>query len=161
MSGYMIMLNGGPVAWSSRKQPIIALSTAEAEYIGSRTRGALLTVTRQRAVRYPLLVDPCLLQQPSSHSVSVEQQVPCTHQAHRHLLSLCPCTRQEWDIRASILPNRRQCSRRVHQATSTPTPPEASNHDGARSRSRGSVGFRGKHVISSATNKGVSGRCGR
>jgi hypothetical protein len=33
MSGYMIMLNGVPVAWSSRKQPIIALSTAEAEYI--------------------------------------------------------------------------------------------------------------------------------
>jgi hypothetical protein len=33
MSGYMIVLNGGPVAWSSRKQPIIALSTAEAEYI--------------------------------------------------------------------------------------------------------------------------------
>jgi hypothetical protein len=33
MSGYVVMLNGGPVAWSSRKQPIIALSTAEAEYI--------------------------------------------------------------------------------------------------------------------------------
>jgi hypothetical protein len=33
MSGYVIMLNSGPVTWSSRKQPIIALSTAEAEYI--------------------------------------------------------------------------------------------------------------------------------
>jgi hypothetical protein len=33
MSGYVILLNGGPVAWSARKQPIIALSTAEAEYI--------------------------------------------------------------------------------------------------------------------------------
>jgi hypothetical protein len=33
MSGYIILLNGGPVAWSTRKQPLIALSTAEAEYI--------------------------------------------------------------------------------------------------------------------------------
>jgi hypothetical protein len=33
MSGYVIMLHGGPVAWSSRKQPIIALSTAKSEYI--------------------------------------------------------------------------------------------------------------------------------
>jgi hypothetical protein len=33
MSGYVIMLHGGPVAWSSKKQPIIALSTAESEYI--------------------------------------------------------------------------------------------------------------------------------
>jgi hypothetical protein len=33
MSGYIVLLNGGPVAWSARKQPLIALSTAEAEYI--------------------------------------------------------------------------------------------------------------------------------
>jgi hypothetical protein len=41
MSGYIVLLNGGPVAWSARKQPIIALSTAEAEYI------ALTTVARE------------------------------------------------------------------------------------------------------------------
>lgn len=41
MSGYIVMLNGGPVAWSSRKQPLIALSTAEAEYI------ALTSVVRE------------------------------------------------------------------------------------------------------------------
>jgi hypothetical protein len=33
MSRYIVLLNGGPVAWSAHKQPIIALSTAEAEYI--------------------------------------------------------------------------------------------------------------------------------
>jgi hypothetical protein len=33
MSRYMVMLNRGPIAWSARKQPLIALSTAEAEYI--------------------------------------------------------------------------------------------------------------------------------
>jgi hypothetical protein len=33
MSGYTVLLHNSPVAWSARKQTIIALSTAEAEYI--------------------------------------------------------------------------------------------------------------------------------
>uniref|UniRef100_A0A1B6C2D3 Integrase catalytic domain-containing protein n=2 Tax=Clastoptera arizonana TaxID=38151 RepID=A0A1B6C2D3_9HEMI len=34
-SGYVLMFGGSPVLWSSRKQQIIALSTAEAEYISA------------------------------------------------------------------------------------------------------------------------------
>jgi len=34
-SGYVLMFGGAPVIWNSRKQPIIALSTAEAEYISA------------------------------------------------------------------------------------------------------------------------------
>jgi hypothetical protein len=33
MSGYTVLLQSSPVAWSTQKQTIIALSTAEAEYI--------------------------------------------------------------------------------------------------------------------------------
>jgi hypothetical protein len=33
-TGYMVMVNGNLVAWSSKKQPTVALSTAEAEYMG-------------------------------------------------------------------------------------------------------------------------------
>jgi len=33
ISGYVVLLHGSPVAWSARKQSLIALSTAEAEYI--------------------------------------------------------------------------------------------------------------------------------
>lgn len=33
MSGYIFHLGVGVVSWSSKKQPIITLSTAEAEYI--------------------------------------------------------------------------------------------------------------------------------
>jgi hypothetical protein len=33
MSGYAFMVNGGAVSWSAKKQPIIALSTTESEYI--------------------------------------------------------------------------------------------------------------------------------
>src|SRR5882757_7843 len=37
MSGYTVLLHGAPVAWSSWKQYLIALSTAEAEYIALTT----------------------------------------------------------------------------------------------------------------------------
>src|SRR5438477_1963506 len=31
--GYMMMLSGGPVAWSAKKQDVVTLSTTESEYI--------------------------------------------------------------------------------------------------------------------------------
>jgi hypothetical protein len=41
ISGYVVLLHGSPIAWSARKQSLIALSTAEAEYI------ALTSVARE------------------------------------------------------------------------------------------------------------------
>ena len=32
-SGYLFKFLGGPISWSSKKQPIVTLSTCEAEYI--------------------------------------------------------------------------------------------------------------------------------
>ena len=34
-SGYVFILARGPVSWSSRKQPIMATSSSEAEYIAA------------------------------------------------------------------------------------------------------------------------------
>lgn len=34
-TGYIIMYNGGPISWCTRRQPIVALSTTEAEYIAA------------------------------------------------------------------------------------------------------------------------------
>ena len=35
MSGYIFMIAGGPVSWSSHKQLIIAVLTTEAEYVAA------------------------------------------------------------------------------------------------------------------------------
>ena len=32
-SGFVFLLSGAPISWSSRKQDVIALSTCEAEYV--------------------------------------------------------------------------------------------------------------------------------
>jgi hypothetical protein len=34
-SGYVFMFSGGAVAWSSKKQPVVSLSTTEAEFIAA------------------------------------------------------------------------------------------------------------------------------
>ena len=34
-SGYLYLFKGGPISWSSKRQPIIALSSTEAEYIAA------------------------------------------------------------------------------------------------------------------------------
>ena len=33
--GYVFMLGGAPIAWNSRKEPVVALSSGEAEYIAA------------------------------------------------------------------------------------------------------------------------------
>lgn len=34
-SGYVYMLNGGAISWSSKEQPIVTLSTTEAEFVAA------------------------------------------------------------------------------------------------------------------------------
>lgn len=52
MSSYVILLNGGPITWSARKQSLIALSTAEAEYI------AIATIAREILYLWLLINEP-------------------------------------------------------------------------------------------------------
>jgi hypothetical protein len=45
--GYVIMLNGGPVAWKSKLQPTIALSTSDAEFIAANFAACEIMFLRQ------------------------------------------------------------------------------------------------------------------
>ena len=48
-SGYVFMLNGGPISWCSKRQPTVALSSTEAEYMA-------LTVAAKEAIWLRLLM---------------------------------------------------------------------------------------------------------
>lgn len=81
MSSYVILLNGGPITWSARKQSLIALSTAEAEYI------AIATIAREILYLWLLINEPwCflyphphLLQQSGGYHLCQQTQVPLLH----------------------------------------------------------------------------------
>lgn len=45
--GYMMMYNGGPITWKSSKQPVVAMSTAEAEYIAAAYAAKEIVCLRQ------------------------------------------------------------------------------------------------------------------
>jgi hypothetical protein len=47
MTGYVVLLNGNVIAWSSKKQPTVAMSTAEAEYMGMSAAAEELMWMRQ------------------------------------------------------------------------------------------------------------------
>ena len=50
INGYMAILGGGAIAWSSKKQQTIVLSTTEAEYM-ALTQGAKQLIWLQRFIR--------------------------------------------------------------------------------------------------------------
>mmetsp|Transcript_31207 Transcript_31207/g.101775 ORF Transcript_31207/g.101775 Transcript_31207/m.101775 type:complete len:253 (+) Transcript_31207:652-1410(+) len=45
-SGYLVMLNGGPVIWRSNQQSVVALSSCEAEYIAQCAAGTVVAYLR-------------------------------------------------------------------------------------------------------------------
>ena len=45
--GYIFKLAGGPISWKSRKQHLVALSTAEAEYVGESHCGTMIEWLRE------------------------------------------------------------------------------------------------------------------
>ena len=69
ISGYVFMVDGGAVSWSSKKQELVTLSTAEAEYVPHTCCQGTLSAGRARVgpdiswpthLTWPDLARPCL-----------------------------------------------------------------------------------------------------
>ena len=68
-SGYIITINGGPISWKSQKQTVIALSSAESEYIAMSSCAKQVTWLRrilwEIGVRRPFDVDDSTCMSPT------------------------------------------------------------------------------------------------
>ncbi len=79
-SGFIFMLNGGPVSWCSKRQPTVALSSTEAEYI------ALTLAAKEATWLRLLLTELGLLQPGQQHAlIKVSQNNTCVHAIQQDL----------------------------------------------------------------------------
>ena len=73
-SGFIFILNGGPVSWCSKKQPTVALSSTEPEYI------ALILAAKETTWLRLLLTELGLLQPDQQHTlIKVSEQNSSAH----------------------------------------------------------------------------------
>ena len=83
-SGNLFMFGGAAICWSSRKQPVVALSTAESEYI------ALSAATQEAAWLQKLLTDlrmpsrPIVLMENNQGAIALTQN-PVAHSKNKHI----------------------------------------------------------------------------
>lgn len=79
-SGFIFMLNGGPVSWCSKRQPTVALSSTEAEYI------ALTLAAKEATWLRLLLTELGLLQPDQQHAlIKVSERNTSVSQIHQDL----------------------------------------------------------------------------
>ena len=84
-SGYVFILNGGAMTWSSRKQPIVALSTMESEYIAASDssreavwlRGLLTNLGISQS-------DPTVLRCDNESAINLAHN-PLAHKGSKHI----------------------------------------------------------------------------
>jgi hypothetical protein len=84
-SGYLITLAGGPISWRSKKQQVVALSTAEAEYV------AMTEACQEVVYLRPLLKEldeeqkgPTLVYQDNQASIVISKDL-CFHKRTKHI----------------------------------------------------------------------------
>jgi hypothetical protein len=47
VTGYALLLNGGPISWSSKRQPVVAVSSSEAEFYAASLAGLEVQYVRR------------------------------------------------------------------------------------------------------------------
>ena len=89
-TGNVFLAAGRAITWLSKKQSIVALSTAEAEYV------ALSSATQETVWFTQLLTElrslpngPIPLMEDNQGAIAIARN-PCKNKTHRHLLSLHP-----------------------------------------------------------------------
>ena len=90
-SGMLFLMSNGAVSWASKAQPVVALSSSEAEYI------ALSMATQEATWMQKLLNDlhacvrPVKIMEDNQGAIAIAKKTccPCSYQTHRYTISLC------------------------------------------------------------------------
>lgn len=105
ISGFFITLGGSPVSWKSKKQPLVSLSSAEAEYRSMRRVVAEITwlvrLLDDFSVPLPLLVP---LFSDSQTAIHVAKN-PVFHERMKHVDLDCHFVRQQFPSSPTSSPN--------------------------------------------------------
>jgi len=84
-TGYVLLLNGGPIAWKSKLQPIQALSSAEAEYIAySQVMAEVLWLRRITSSLGIPLQNPTMIATDSNSALKLTVN-PAYHARTKHI----------------------------------------------------------------------------
>ena len=109
ISGYVFMVDGGAVSWSSKKQELVTLSTTEAEYV-AQTHAAKEAVWLRRLFGelFPVINKPTDLHSDSQSAIALGnwRSLPCTDKAHQYSLPFYLLYNQGRKYQTYLLPNR-------------------------------------------------------
>jgi hypothetical protein len=83
-TGYVFYLAGGPISWTSKRQPVVALSSAEAEYvaISAATQEALWLRSMMEELGYPQ--SPTIIYSDSTTAIAIANN-PVLHSRVKHI----------------------------------------------------------------------------
>ena len=83
ISGYIFMVDRGAVSWSSKKQELVTLSTAEAEYIAqTHTAKEAIWLRRLLTKSSSQLTPQQFYSVTATHCISQQWTLSCSYKAH-------------------------------------------------------------------------------
>ena len=121
ISGYAFLINGTAVSWSSRKQEIIMLSTAEAEYITVThvaKEGIWLRRLISKLFHSPLKPTTIYCNNQVAIKTHNGRQLSCLNKTHQYLFSFYLPNNHGWNVQYCLLSNWTNDSRYSNQITS-------------------------------------------
>ena len=84
-SGNLFLMSGGPVSWFSKKQPIVTLSTAEAEYVALSTATQKATWIRQLLLDFHLQLEQATIIMEDNQGAICIARNPMTRTRTKHI----------------------------------------------------------------------------